>query len=67
MSIAANSKISIKDLWLDHKVNLLHIKLKISILNGPLEFIEQVLHEVFDVPAYIYVTDIHLCERSLRV
>lgn len=65
--IATDDRVAIKRLWLEHKVDLLHVKLETLMLDNALEFIQQALHVIFNVPACFFITDIHFCERSLRV
>jgi hypothetical protein len=64
--IATDDRVAIKGLWLEHEVNLLHVKLEAPMLDDALEFIQQALHVIFNVPACFFVANIHFCERSLR-
>jgi len=38
--IAANDRVAVKNLRLEHKVNLLHIEVEILVINDPLEFLQ---------------------------
>jgi hypothetical protein len=63
--IATDDILAIEALGLNDKVHLLHLEREIPFLDDPFEFTQQNLHEVFDVLAYVCLTNIHFRECSL--